>query len=61
MSKRLYEVKSPITWEILAAIEDEMLVPVEPVLIITDDWTPVDGLDDRYRYAVVRLGRLDDE
>ena len=30
------------------------LVKVEPVLIVTDDWTPVDSLPEG-RYAVVRL------
>jgi hypothetical protein len=30
-------------------------VPVEPVLIVTDDWTPVDSLPEGYTYAIVRL------
>jgi hypothetical protein len=31
------------------------MVPVEPVLIVKDDWTPVDSLPEGYTYAVVRL------
>lgn len=34
-SKRLYEVTDPGDWEILAAIEDEVLVPVEPDRLVS--------------------------
>ena len=30
-------------------------VKVEPVLIVTDDWTPVDSLPEGYTYAIVKL------
>ena len=49
------EMPSGGTWgHPLTVNPDTWLVKVEPVLIVTDDWTPVDSLPEG-RYAVVRL------